>query len=81
MIQQKKRHKCREVWRWKNGLSLVWNNCNICRQFIFKEKKNFIAREIEKKNFIANQTETKCDQNKIQDKYFLMIQQKKARQV
>ena len=51
----------------KNGPSLVWNNCNICRQCILKEEKNFIPK----------QTETNCDQNNIWDKYFLMIQQKK----
>ena len=68
MIQQKKRDKCRQVWRWKkNGPSLVWNNCYICRQCILKEEKSFIPK----------QTETNCDQNNIWDKYFLMIQQKK----
>ena len=51
----------------KIGPSLVWNNWNICRQFILKEKKNFIAK----------QTETSCDQNNTWDKYFLMIEQKK----
>ena len=51
----------------KNGPSLVWNNCNICRQCILKEERNFIPK----------QTETSCDQNNIWDKYFLMIQQKK----
>ena len=51
----------------KIGPSLVWNNCNICRQCILKEERNFIPK----------QTETSCDQNNIWDKYFLMIQQKK----
>ena len=44
----------------KNGPSLIWNNWNICRQCILKEKKSFIAK----------QTETSCDQNNIWDKYF-----------
>ena len=51
----------------KNGPSLVWNNWNICRQCILKEKKNFIAK----------QTETSRDQNNTWDKYFLMTEQKK----
>ena len=52
MIQQKKRDKCDDE---KNGPSLVWNNWNICRQCIIKERKNFIAK----------QTETNCDQHNI----------------
>ena len=31
----------------KIGPSLVWNNCNICRQCILKEKKNSIANQTE----------------------------------
>ena len=65
MIQQKKGGKFDDEK--KTGPFLVWNNCNICRQCILKEKWNFIAK----------QTETNCDQNNIWDKYFLMIQQKK----
>ena len=72
MIQQKKRDKCRQVWRWKkNGPSLVWNNCNICRQCILKEEKNFIPKW----------TETNCDQNNIWDKYFWWYSKKSATSV
>ena len=74
MIQQKKRDTCRQVWRWKMkkiGPSLVWNNWNICRQCILKEKKNFIAK----------QTETSCDQNSIWANIFWWYSKKSATSV
>ena len=68
MIQQKKRDKCRQVWRWKK-LAHPW----------FETTVTFVDNVFlkEEKNFIPKQTETSCDQNNIWDKYFLMIQQKK----
>ena len=41
----------------KNCPSLIWNNWNIYRQCILKEKKDFIVK----------QTETSCNQNNIWD--------------